>query len=172
MKIFLVGFMGCGKTTLGKKLASLLGYPFVDTDTLFEQNAGKSIPAFFAEFGEDKFRQTERNVLRNSPLPKDVVIATGGGAPCYSDNMEWMNRQGITVYLRLAPSVLASRLESATEVRPILQNYKGAALVEFIKGKLAEREPYYNQARFKVEGPGITTAKLAEVICASHGHLR
>lgn len=164
MKIFLIGFMGSGKTTMGRKLAARLSYFFADLDHVFESHTGKTVPQYFSDHGEDAFRQMEKQVLQAIEFPDNSVIATGGGAPCFFDNMEWMNANGITVYLSLPPSALAARLESAGEVRPVLQNRKGAELVEFIKNKLEEREPYYKKARLIVNGLNLSPEKLAAEI--------
>ncbi len=161
MRIFLVGFMGSGKTTLGRKLAFKLSCPFIDLDHVFEEQTGKNVPQYFEEFGEDTFREMEKQVLQTTDFPENAVIATGGGAPCFFDNMDWMNANGVTVYLSLPPAALASRLETAAEVRPVLQNHKGEELVEFITGKLAEREPFYKKAQLVVKGISLNTEKLA-----------
>lgn len=164
MRIFLVGFMGCGKTTLGRKLASRLSVPFTDLDKVFEEVTGKTVPLYFKEFGEDAFRKAERDVLQTSDFPDDVVIATGGGAPCYYNNMDWMNANGFTVYISLSPVALAKRLETAEEERPVLRDHKGTALVEFIAEKLKEREPFYKQAHLIAEGISLSAEKLASAI--------
>lgn len=164
MKIFLVGFMGCGKTTLGRKLASRLSISFLDLDKVFEDVTGKTVPLYFKEYGEDSFRKAEKDVLQNTDFPDDVVIATGGGAPCYFDNMDWMNANGFTVYISLPPAALAKRLETADEERPVLKDHKGTALVAFIEEKLKEREPFYKQAHLIAEGINLSSEKLAAAI--------
>lgn len=164
MKIFLVGFMGCGKTTLGKRLAPKTGFTFVDLDKVIEQKAGKTIPQYFTEHGEAAFRELERDVLQSTAFPENSIIATGGGAPCYYDNMEWMNNEGLTVYISLPPAALASRLEKAEEVRPVLKDYKGEALIQFIAGKLDEREPFYSKAQIIASGLGLTADKLWTIL--------
>ena len=124
MKIFLIGFMGSGKTTLGKKLARVLGYDFVDLDKVIEEESGVSVPDYFSRHGEDAFRQLERDCLRTRLPAGPVVVATGGGAPCYFDNMDWMNEHGVTVYLMLPPGVLASRLNGSRN-RPLISGLSG-----------------------------------------------
>lgn len=166
MKVFLVGFMGCGKTTAGKKIAARLGYSFTDLDQVFEAETGKAIPEYFSEFGEDEFRKKEKYVLQNTPFADNSIIATGGGLPCYFDNMDWMNASGFTVYLKLSPKALAARLENAGNVRPVLQHHKGKALEEFIKAKLTEREPFYSKAKLTVTGLDLNAARLAELIAS------
>lgn len=160
MKIFLVGFMGCGKTTIGRKLASKLGWAFIDLDAAIEENTGRSIPDYFKEQGEPAFRKKESEILKGLDYPENAVVATGGGAPCYFDNMEWMKKQGVTVYISLTPASLALRLERAEGERPVLQSFKGAALVGFIAGKLSERLTYYEQADIILKGNGLTANKL------------
>jgi len=156
--------MGCGKTTLGKKLASKTGFAFIDLDKVIEQAAGKTIPQYFTEHGEAAFRELERDVLQTTEFSENSIIATGGGAPCYFDNMDWMNKEGLTVYISLPPAALASRLENAEEVRPVLKDYKGEALIQFIAGKLNERESFYSKAQITASGLGLTADKLWAIL--------
>src|ERR1700759_1262658 len=107
MKIFLIGFMGSGKTTLGRKLANHWGCEFIDLDHKLEQQVELSIAEYFSFFGEDSFRRLEAEVLRKTPYPKNAVVSTGGGLPCFFDNMDWMNAHGKTVYIKLEPKTLA-----------------------------------------------------------------
>jgi shikimate kinase len=158
--------MGCGKTTLGKKLASKTGFTFIDLDKVIEHTAGKTIPQYFTEHGEAAFRELERDVLQNTEFSENSIIATGGGAPCYFNNMDWMNKEGLTVYISLPPAALASRLEKAEEVRPVLKDYKGEALIQFIAGKLNEREPFYSKAQITASGLGLTADKLWTILSA------
>ncbi|MDN5283795.1 MAG: shikimate kinase [Mucilaginibacter sp.] len=164
MKYFLVGFMGCGKTTWGRKLAAKLGYEFIDLDHALEAKAGMSIAEYFSSFGEDAFRQLESDVLKQTEYPENVVVSTGGGLPCFFDHMQWMNTNGQTLYIKLSPKTLADRLENSKTVRPVLQGKKGEELVEFITGKLAEREDYYLQASHIVDGIDLSVEKLEAAI--------
>ena len=161
MKIFLIGFMGSGKTTIGKKLANYLKYDFIDLDKLIESRAGMSIVNYFALHGEESFREMERDVLQNTLYPENVIIATGGGTPCYSDNMVWMNENGRVAYLSLPAKELASRLEHSKTDLPLIRHLKGEELIEFISSKLEEREKFYNQARFVVSASDLTAERLA-----------
>lgn len=151
--IFLVGYMGSGKTTLGRKLARSLGLDFVDLDELIVSRTGRSIPEIFQAEGEEGFRALEAEVLRSlggSAAP--AVVSVGGGTPCFHDNMAWMNAHGRTIYLRLSTAALWHRLEqSDVKKRPVLQGLRGEALREFIEEKLAEREPYYLQAHYTID---------------------
>ena len=148
MRIFLIGFMGSGKTTIGRQLVSMLGYKFIDQDELIEKHYNMTVSEIFATFGEEKFRETEHEVLADLIMKKDdFVISTGGGAPCFSDNMQLMNNNGMTVYLKADPKTLVHRLKDSTETRPLLKGKTELELLQFVTNKLAEREPYYNQAK-------------------------
>lgn len=159
--------MGCGKTTWGKKLATRLGYEFIDLDTILVEQAGKSIAEYFEEHGEAAFRQLESDVLKHYPYPAKAVISTGGGLPCFFDHMAWMNSHGQTLYIKLSPKTLADRLENARVVRPVLQGKKGDELVAFVEGKLAEREGFYNQATHILDGLTLNVDEMAVLIAQS-----
>ncbi|MDB5134148.1 MAG: shikimate kinase [Mucilaginibacter sp.] len=162
--IFLIGFMGSGKTTLGRKLANKIGYEFIDLDHKLEQQVELSIAEYFTLFGEDAFRRLESEVLKKTIYPENVIISTGGGLPCFFDNMDWMNAHGRTVYIKLAPKTLADRLESGKEERPLLQEKHGDALIGFIEQKLAERESFYLQANVIADGLSLTAEKLEQIL--------
>lgn len=162
--IFLIGFMGCGKTTLGRKLAARLGYEFMDLDHILEAQAGMSIAEYFSKFGEASFRRLESEVLKKTAYPENAVVSTGGGLPCFFDNMEWINAHGRSVYIRLSPKTLADRLEKEKEKRPLLREKHGEALVAFIADKLIEREPYYNQATIVTDGLSLTAEKVEQLL--------
>jgi shikimate kinase len=164
MKIFLIGFMGSGKTTLGRKLAARMNCEFIDLDHKLEQQVELSIAEYFSFFGEDAFRKLESEVLKKTIYPDDVIISTGGGLPCYFDNMDWMKANGKVVYIKLAPKTLADRLESGKEERPLLQDKHGDDLVAFIEQKLAEREVFYSQATIIADGLSLTAEKLEQQI--------
>ncbi|GAA4321027.1 shikimate kinase [Mucilaginibacter gynuensis] len=161
-RIFFVGFMGCGKTTWGRKLATHLNCHFVDLDHLLEEKAGMGVAEYFSSFGEDAFRQLESDLLKQTEYPADAIISTGGGLPCFFDNMEWMNANGKTAYIKLSPKTLAQRLEGSKTERPVLQGKKGDELVEFITSKLAERESFYEQATHIIDGISLSVERLEE----------
>lgn len=161
MKVFLIGFMGSGKTTIGKKLANYLKYEFIDLDKLIESKAGMSIVNYFELHGEGAFRELERDILQKTEFPENVIIATGGGAPCFGDNMEWMNKNGLVAYLSLSPKALASRLEHSKTDRPLIRHLKGNELIDFISSKLQEREVFYNQAKYVVSASDLTAERLS-----------
>jgi shikimate kinase len=162
--IFLIGFMGCGKTTLGRKLASRLGYMFMDLDHVLEAQAGMTIAEYFSTHGEDAFRKLESDVLKQSKYPEHAVISTGGGLPCFFDNMDWINGHGKSVYIKLPPKTLAGRLENEKEERPLLREKHGEALIAFIGEKLTEREPFYNQATIIADGLSLTAEKVEKLL--------
>lgn len=150
--IFLIGFMGSGKSTLGSWLAARLHVDFVDLDRLVEAYEGMPIPAIFAQRGEEAFRTAERRALLGfCQEGRRVVVSTGGGAPCYQDNLWHMQRAGTTVYLQLAAEELATRLRGVQAERPLLAGVLPEALAGHVGTMLAAREPYYSQADLVVE---------------------
>lgn len=148
MRIFLVGFMGSGKTTLGRALARDLHLEFIDLDNYIESRFRKTISELFAERGESGFRQIEYNMLHEVAEFEDVVIATGGGTPCHFDNMDYMNSHGTTVHLEASPEVLFIRLTISHTQRPMLAGKSGDELRKYIATMLMTRAPYYTQARY------------------------
>jgi shikimate kinase len=145
--------MGSGKSTIGKKLAKRLQYSFVDLDMLIEGKQLKSVSRIFAENGEQEFRMLEKKYLHEIANSENVVISTGGGTPCFFDNMEFMNSRGLTIYLKLSPTELAERLEATQDnKRPLLAEKKGNKLIRFIEEGLKMRESFYCQANFTVKG--------------------
>jgi shikimate kinase len=163
-RIFLIGFMGCGKTTLGRKMAARLNYTFYDLDHLLEKQAGMSVAEYFSNFGETAFRLAEAEILKQTPYAENAVISTGGGLPCFFDNLKWMNANGKTIYIKLSPKTLASRLDNGKDERPLLRDKHGDELVDFIAGKLAERESYYMQAQIIADGLSLTVEKVAAMM--------
>ena len=160
MRIFLIGFMGCGKSTFGKKLAAKINCDFIDLDHEFEKAMGVSIRDYFAENGEEAFRKQESRILQAFNYPMNCVVATGGGTPCFYDNMKWMNRNGLTVYLEMSATALAARLEKGKAKRPLIKDLNELEIVEFIENKLAERSSFYNQAFITLSGLDITPERL------------
>ncbi|MES2830194.1 MAG: shikimate kinase [Bacteroidota bacterium] len=162
MKIFLLGFMGCGKTTLGRKLATKLDYPFIDLDHQLEAETGMSVSEYFAVNGEQSFRELENKVLKSTAYPEDCVVSTGGGTPCFYDNMDFMNGAGSTVYIEMPPIALAKRLINARVKRPLIAGLDEAQLVLFIESKLAERNLFYRRASLTISGIDISPEKVKE----------
>lgn len=150
--IFLVGFMGSGKTTMAKKLSNRLGLPFMDLDQMIVAQTGQSITDIFELHGEEAFRLLEQDVLRSLDTYQKAIVSVGGGTPCFFDNMEWMNANGETIYLRISPKGLWQRLaNSKIEKRPVLKGLKGEDLLSFIVQRLRLREPYYLQAKHQID---------------------
>ena len=147
-RIFLIGYMGAGKTTLGKAIAREMNLSFVDQDWYIEERFHKTVQEIFAERGEQGFRELERQMLHEIAEFENVVISTGGGAPCFYDNMEFMNQKGETVFLNVAPDVLFSRLKIASQNRPILRGKTNEELKAFIAKALEKRAPFYSKAKY------------------------
>jgi shikimate kinase len=151
VKLFLVGFMGCGKSYVGRLLAAKFGFLFVDVDSIIENTEGVTIAQIFEDRGEAAFRQLESDTLRGLKKWDNIVIATGGGAACFHNNINWMNENGVTIYLKATPTLLLSRLKNETHHRPILGGRTDDDLLHFIESKVAERKQYYEQAAFIIE---------------------
>jgi len=164
MRIYLIGYMGSGKSTLGNKLAREMGLTFIDLDKYIEERNCKTVPQLFTELGEPGFREKERKALEEISEFTDVIIATGGGAPCFYDNMELMNRTGITVFLDIQPSVLAERLLKSKTERPLIQGKSRTELVRFIDESLKKRMPFYTKAIIRMEKTQDMAVQLREKI--------
>lgn len=165
MKIFLIGFMGSGKTYWGRKLSQKLGIPFFDLDEQTASHEGKSISEIFATEGEEYFRLLEKNTLHTiSESHTSFVMAAGGGTPCYFNNIEYMNRAGTTVWLNTPIDLLFERLLKEKEQRPLLKNLKDDQLKGFIIKKFADRKIYYEQADVVMDKDPVELEKLVEKI--------
>lgn len=166
-RIYLVGFMGSGKSTLGKRLRSELGWDFLDLDDYFEERYQMTIKQYFAQFGEDAFRLAEKELLLDVSQKERLIIATGGGAPCYFNNMQVMNDTGLTIYIKLSVETLAGRLSSARQVRPLVAGKSGTELHQYIEEKLQERDGFYNQAKVIADGEVLGVDGFVRIIKAS-----
>lgn len=166
MPIFLIGFMGSGKTTLGHALARRLHRRrFVDLDEEIEGRVGMSVSSFFAQHGEEAFRRVERDTLRELLMGANLIVGCGGGTPCFFDNMERMKAAGITVYLEASIPVLLRRLLEAQEQRPKLSGLTPEELERYIVDSLAEREPYYSSAAHRFSSDRLETPAEIEATC-------
>lgn len=163
-RIYLVGFMGSGKSTAGKRLARVLGYRFADLDKMIEEHYKTSIPLLFEQYDEEAFRLLEQKMLHSTQELTGTVIATGGGTPAFSDNMDFLNRHGLTVYLEMPPKALAERLLKAKKKRPLLKTVTPDELVSFIGKKLTVRESYYRQAHLTLRGVSVSITEMASAI--------
>ncbi len=147
-RIFLIGYMGSGKTTIGKSLSKAMNLQFIDLDLFIENRHRKTVGQLFAEKGEMVFREIEHRALEEIAGFEDIIISTGGGAPCFFDNMDLMNRLGMTIYLKVSESELAERLIHLKHNRPLIKDKNLEELKIFISESLRKREPFYNQAKF------------------------
>ena len=171
-RIILIGYMGSGKTTVGKALSKETGMMFYDLDWYIESRMRKTVSQIFAEKGEEGFRQIEYNMLHEVAEFEDVIISCGGGTPCFFDNMDYLNQQGDVVYLKATPETLYKHLLMAKVERPLLKGKTKEELLEFIKTQLSTREAFYNKARYQLdvslldnyEKIGITVDKLKELL--------
>ena len=151
MRIFLVGFMGSGKTYTGKGLAQLLNLPFIDLDDYIEEKEGMAIKSIFKNKGEGYFRKIERNCLHEMTQFEAGIISCGGGTPCFFDNMKWINQNGCSIYLKAAPTLLTQRLLPEMDHRPVLKGHNKKSLETFIDQKLQERAVFYEMASVVIE---------------------
>lgn len=163
-RIVLVGFPGAGKTTIGKSLAKLLVYRFVDLDQSIENHYHTTIPLFMQKFGEEVFRKCEHQLLKEFLNSEEIVLATGGGAPCYLNSMQLINEQATSVYIKMSKQSLFVRLTNAKRKRPLINNSTPEELMAFIEEMLPKREFVYNQADIIVKGENIDVKKLADII--------
>lgn len=151
--IFICGFMGCGKTTQGKKLAKAIGYHFIDLDEYTANKHDKDITDIFKEFGEGEFRKIETTSLTECINDNiKTIIALGGGTPCFNNNMELIKSSGLSVYLKMSPEDLYQRLFKETAQRPLVANKEADDLFIYIKALLEKREAFYSQATISVDG--------------------
>lgn len=165
MNIFLLGFMGAGKTSVGKILAQELNFQFIDLDQSIEADENSSISEIFSRFGESKFRELERNALNKTIKLKNTIVSTGGGTPCFFDNMQQINKNASSIYLKFSPETLASRikLDSVNE-RPLAKEKNKEELILFTKDKLSEREKFYAQAQIIINEETLKPKELAHLI--------
>ena len=164
MKIFLVGLMGSGKSYWTKQLAKKYKTGGYDLDYLIEIREEKTISEIFAEDGEDYFRKAESTVLKWFDQKKTYVLATGGGAPCFFDNMAWMNKQGITIWLDEPLAVIAARLAPEKAHRPLIANLSDSEIVTFLEKQRASRLPFYSAAQIHLQDKVITADSFKKAL--------
>ncbi len=165
MRVFLIGFMASGKSTYGKKLASKLDVSFIDLDEKIEDSRGASIRYLMVKYGEDEFRKIEREILKNTIEVNDhCIIATGGGTPCFEDNMELMNRSGKTIYIEVDTGVLVNRLIESKKDRPLIWGKTPDDLKAYASNLLNQRKKYYESADSKVSGKSLKMEDLIELM--------
>lgn len=162
MLYFLIGFMGSGKSYMGRNLSKELEIPCIDMDKEIEAEEGKSIKEIFEQDGEEHFRQLERKFLKRLKSKDNLIVSTGGGTPCYSDNMQMMNGLGVTIYLNRSKEVVMRQLLKGIEKRPLLSGKTEHEIWDFYDSKLNERAEFYNQA--KIFAQDMNYIEIAQMI--------
>lgn len=152
MTLFIIGYMASGKTTFGKALAKKTGLQHIDLDFYIEQRFHSTVSEIFASKGEDEFRRIESAMLREVGEMTDVVISCGGGTPCFSDNMEYMNSRGITVCLQASDDVIADRIMEAGNKRPLMAGKSKDEILATLRQHMEVRKPFYDQAAIIISG--------------------
>jgi shikimate kinase len=164
MKIFLVGLMGSGKSYWTKQLAKKYKTSGYDLDDLIEEKEEKTIAQIFTEDGEAYFRKVESTVLKWFAEKKTYVLATGGGAPCFFDNMAWMNKQGVTIWLDEPLPVIGARLAPEKDHRPLIAKLSDSELIAFLKKQRADRLPFYSAAQIHMQDRTITSESFKIIL--------
>lgn len=159
--VFLIGYMGCGKTTLGEVLAQQLGYRFIDLDEFIEERQGMTVVEIFDEMGEERFRELEIEALREVASMTDVIVSCGGGTPCHGDNMALMNQAGTTVWLTTSPQRITARLLLPEQKckRPKINTLPNDDVLPLVEKELQARTPYYSQSQLQFDSTDIETAQ-------------
>ena len=163
-KIYIVGYMGAGKTTAAKRLAHRLGWEVADTDALFEEKYRISVDDFFQKYDEPLYRKLESEILKSTEDRDNIVISTGGGTACYFDNMDWMNQHGLTVFMRISPAAAVDRVLHSRHKRPLARGKTEAELMEFVSQHYAARMPFYERAQITVKSEDFDLEGLVLLI--------
>jgi shikimate kinase len=164
VRLFIIGYKSSGKTTIGKKLAQRLNMEFIDLDHFIEERERKTIPDLYTEIGDTDFRRLEWAALKEIIKKDNIIVSTGGGAPCHCDNMKLMEKYGDVLYIHLDNDTLVSRLKNATKDRPIVLNKTDEELREYINDLRNRCEHHYTRAKFIVEGKGLTVERILGVL--------
>lgn len=162
-RIYIIGYMGAGKSGVAKRLAARIGWQSCDTDSMFEEKYRITINDFFAKYGQDLFRKLESEILHSTAQMDNVVVATGGGTPCFFDNMDFMNNNGLTVFLSMSAKSAAIRLSQTRKKRPLTKGLSGDELLHFVEQQYEQRLPFYTQAQmtFKAEDCDVENMAIA-----------
>jgi shikimate kinase len=163
-QIILIGFAGAGKSTIGKKLASRIGWDFIDLDDAFEKKYCMKISDFFLKYEEKNFRQCEHLLLKQYLNIKETVLSTGGGTPCFFNNIDLITQSGLTIYIKMSPASLFNRLINAKKTRPFIQHKTSEEIQKYIDKTLSKREQFYNQATLHIKGEDINMQNLIDRI--------
>ena len=164
MRIILIGMPGCGKTTIGKKVAMNLNLKFVDADEYIEEKYKMSISRLFATVNESGFRKLENEALKEMILQDDIVLSTGGGLPCFYNNIKILKDSGTVIYIKLPVKMLFHRLKNAKKTRPLTANKSDEEILEYLDKTLSEREKFYNQANYIVDGANTNLTKFISTL--------
>lgn len=165
MRLYLIGYMGCGKSSIGRKVAKALGWEFADTDTMVEGEVGEKIADFMSQYGEEEFRKVEAEMLQCTGRMENTVVAVGGGTPVYGDNMECIRRMGKSVYLKRTPEQICSRLSPHGKAkRPLLRGKSDEEIVLFMREHMASREQTYSKCDITVDCTALCDEEILERI--------
>jgi len=164
MKIFIIGYMCSGKSTVGKRLAQKLNYSFIDLDFYFEKKFHISVDDFFTKYGENAFRKIETQLLNEILVKDNIVISTGGGTPCFNENMNVMRKNGVSIYLKMHINSLKDRIINSKKKRPLLKNITNENVTDFLSNHLNEREAFYQQADYTVKGENADIEEMVKLI--------
>lgn len=156
--------MGCGKSFLSRRLAEAMGISVIDMDKYIEEKYFMSVPDIFAKFGEEEFRQREKLVLKELTLIDDVIIATGGGAPCFFDNVQVMKNAGVLLYIKVSEEIIVERLMNSKHKRPLVDGKSKEELIDFVSAKIKEREDFYLQAHDIIDPTNQSLESIIELI--------
>ena len=163
-RIYIIGYMGAGKTTAARRLAQCLGWEVADTDALFEEKYKISVCDFFNKYDEPLYRKLESEVLKETENLENVVVSTGGGTACYFDNIDWMNQHGLTVFLRISEKAVVNRLLHAKRKRPLAEGKSETELTAFVNQHYSSRLPFYEQAKITVKAEDLDLDNLIQLI--------
>ena len=164
MRIFLLGFMGTGKTYWGQLWSQQQHLDFFDLDAAIEKAGGMTIAKMFATHGEQYFREQERSLRRTFGAKDNFILSTGGGTPCFFDNMDWMNENGITIYLQTAPKILKERLIKEKAHRPLIKDLDDTAIMQFIENNINKRNKFYMQSTVILDTEDVTADTFTKII--------
>ena len=164
MKIFLVGYMGCGKSLWGKMIANHYNYQFIDLDAYIEERENMSISEIFTKFKEEGFREREHKALKSISSIDNIIVATGGGTPCFYNNMEKMNHWGETLYIEGSPELLCERIRNSKKERPLVKNISQDELLGYIQDHLNSRKSFYELAKHKIVSGNLELNHFIQLI--------
>ena len=168
MKVYLIGFMASGKTTIGRELAKTLNFEFIDLDTYIEQKNDNTIKQIFEQKGEEHFRIIENEALREvASIEGNMIVAAGGGTSCFYNSIDFMNKTGLTIYLKTEVAELVARLIKSKTDRPLLWGKTPQELNDYILRVLNERNKYYEKAKIMIDSSSVNVSQLAQTIMSS-----